>query len=353
MKSKFYPAVSVVLALAFVVLLGTAAADAPFPCDPGHVVKSGRLIHITPTGLDDTANIQCAIDAAVTGGPGMTIRLAPGTFRTKQIYIHDFVGTLRGSGVHQTTIVNLPNLYVEPDHGVPAPDNPQPYLFSFFGGDYTVAHLTFRAVGEQPTTLWSWPGCENNHVFHGLIGVFGDEVHANFFQIAIRGRATESAHYGYNIMQGIFALGVMGDEMPPIAGKIHITHSTFRGLTLAAAFFNLKDADVAFNTNTVSDAWEAVDFTDQVDSQIMVANNRITVSDVGIAAYNAILPADVNTDYVVRNNIIKGPSGIRFLQTVDEDNVCLIKNNNLRWVTGTSIVLGDGAAACKLHNNRE
>jgi hypothetical protein len=38
---------------------------------------------------------------------------------------------------------------------------------------------------------------------------------------------------------------------------------------------------------------------------------------------------------------------------MDAASTCLIKNNNLRWVTDTLIFLGEGAQACRLVNNHE
>ena len=43
----------------------------------------------------------------------------------------------------------------------------------------------------------------------------------------------------------------------------------------------------------------------------------------------------------------------RLYQTMDAASTCLIKNNNLRWVTDTPIFLGEGAQACRLVNNHE
>lgn len=65
------------------------------PCDPAYVVRTGKSIRVSPTDVDDTANIQCAFDWANARGPGMTVRLTPGTFHTAQIYIYDFVGSFR------------------------------------------------------------------------------------------------------------------------------------------------------------------------------------------------------------------------------------------------------------------
>ena len=88
MKPKFYLAASVVLMLVFVLVSGTAAAQPPNPCDHDYVVRTGNIIRVSPTGVDDTDNIQCAFDWAIAEGPGMTIRMLPGTSRAAGSLAH-------------------------------------------------------------------------------------------------------------------------------------------------------------------------------------------------------------------------------------------------------------------------
>lgn len=155
MKPKFYLAASVVLMLVFVLVSGTAAAQPANPCNPDYVVRMGNIIRVSPTGIDDTDNLQCAIDLAIAKNPGKTVLLMPGTFHTAQLVANDFHGTLRGSGINRTVIVNLPDLYVTPHDyylNPPSADNPIPVLISFVDGDLKVLNLTVRVVGQAPTT---------------------------------------------------------------------------------------------------------------------------------------------------------------------------------------------------------
>ena len=65
MKTKFFLIVSIALILTAAIVWGTSAVSADTICDPDYVTQSGNLISIQPTGVDDTANLQCAFDAAV------------------------------------------------------------------------------------------------------------------------------------------------------------------------------------------------------------------------------------------------------------------------------------------------
>jgi len=57
-----------------------------------------------PTGVDDTANIQAALDTCVAYGPGCTLQLQAGTYFTKQLVAYNFQGTFKGMGRDVTKI---------------------------------------------------------------------------------------------------------------------------------------------------------------------------------------------------------------------------------------------------------
>ena len=80
---------------------------------PVTVWAGGHTVKIQPpNGIDDTANIQGALDACAAHGPGCTVQLAAGTYLTKQVVVYNFRGTFKGVGMDHTTIEALPNLPV-------------------------------------------------------------------------------------------------------------------------------------------------------------------------------------------------------------------------------------------------
>jgi len=112
MKTKLLLITLLVIALVSGLTLATGVAFADTPCDPAYVTQSGNVITVSPTGTDDTANIQCGFDTAIGNGSGVDVRLSSGTFHTAQIVVNDFHGNFYGAGMNNTTVVNLPNLYV-------------------------------------------------------------------------------------------------------------------------------------------------------------------------------------------------------------------------------------------------
>ena len=112
MKPRLFLSVFTVLAIVVTVGWNARAAFADTPCDSAFVTQLVNVIAVKPTGVDDTANIQCAFDAAVTSGPGVDVRLHQGTFHTGQIVVNDFHGKFAGAGLRGTVVTSLPNLHV-------------------------------------------------------------------------------------------------------------------------------------------------------------------------------------------------------------------------------------------------
>src|SRR2546426_8166033 len=63
-------------------------------CDGPHVVQDDKRIVVSPSGSDDTANLQCALDRGVAAGPGADIEISRGTFHTNTLRAFGFRGTL-------------------------------------------------------------------------------------------------------------------------------------------------------------------------------------------------------------------------------------------------------------------
>src|SRR5208282_1387348 len=72
---------------------------------PTTASAAGSTIWVAPpNGKDDTANIQAALNACVTRGPGCTVQLQAGKYFTKQLVTYNFRGTFKGMGINQTTV---------------------------------------------------------------------------------------------------------------------------------------------------------------------------------------------------------------------------------------------------------
>src|SRR4051794_23662084 len=161
-----------------------------FATVPGWVGLSGAsntTIYVTPTGVDDTPNIQAALDACDLG---CTIWLAAGTYHVAQLVASDLHGAVRGAGREKTVIEPLPQLRVSDD--VPSPflqpptsAKPWPSLITFIDGSFAMSDLSIRIIHSPSAQPW--------HFFdataHELMAVMVSGVHADasFERLAFEG----------------------------------------------------------------------------------------------------------------------------------------------------------------------
>lgn len=185
------------------------------------------------------------------------------------------------------------------------------------------------------------------------IGFYGEEARAQVYNVWVEGEPSDTSIFDYNVFNGVYVNGCMGESPPPLSGTFKITHSTFKRVGSGTPLTNLKNATVVLSHNTYEEVQEAVDGSDFSDTRITIFNNRIDASVVGLWFYPLITPAVENSVLTIRGNIFKGPVGISLNQLMDEASTCLIKNNKLQWVTDTPIYLGPGTEACVLKNNKE
>ena len=67
---------------------------------PAVAWASGHTVKVPPpNSVDDTANIQAALNACVAYGPGCTVKLAAGKYLTQQVVVYNFQGTFKGMGI--------------------------------------------------------------------------------------------------------------------------------------------------------------------------------------------------------------------------------------------------------------
>lgn len=356
MKTKTIILVGIVCLLSFGVVLQGTAAQAESTCDPSFVTVTGSRINVTSTGLDDTVNLQCALDTAVAMGPGVMIRLSPGTFQIAQVMIEGFHGTLRGSNSQRTVITNLPDLPVGSVDLPPGPDNPWPSLLIFIDSDVKLRNLGIRITGEEPTQAWNAFGDEQFRQLAGVIIVTGTESHFHVLNVSLQGDPSPGSFTGYNAFNGIFFEGFFTTtdvDFAPLAGSFVVTGSEFASVGWPTPTWNVEGATVRIRHNVYKDVNWGVDAGDLVDTTFVAHGNVIEANEGGIQFYNDMLPSDQGVQYKVRNNKVAAPLGVAMWQTIGEDSSCLIRNNNLRNATDTAILLGEGADTCILKANRE
>jgi parallel beta-helix repeat protein len=327
------------------------------PCNATFVVQLGRMITVLPTGLDDTENLQCAFNSAATVAPGTTVRLDEGTYYTRQIVVNDFEGTFIGAGADRSVLTNLPNLHVTPVNmyfNPPSADNPWPTLVAFVGGNFLVSDLGIRITGARPTTGWSIFGIPTLYeMAHGIV-VLGIRANAFFSRVTIEGEPAQNTLLGYNLINGIFFEGFIGEVSPPISGSYVVHDSTFRHLGSGTPIYNVSDASILVSRNNSKDVFLGMDGGGLLDSTYDFSSNTVEGS-YGIDLYDvaATVQQITSSKMLIRNNVFSGQYGVYLDSTFAGGTECLVEANNFQNVTNIGIYLGPGTSYCTVAGNTQ
>jgi len=358
---------AVLLALvASTVLLPFAvwASTQPAQCDPNYVARFGNVWLVFPTGTDDTANIQCALDHAVTQR-GSTVLLRAGVYHTGQIAETGFIGTFRGAGMDETIIKTLDRtLKVTPTDffvNPPTPEdgaNPWPSIFAFVGGDIVISDLSFYSTPNVWTTGWTWTGLgvtvyELAHAFVVVGPVVPGQDYtkasAAFRRVRIEGVTQEGTLYGYDPISAIYYEGFFGapyGETLPLKGTFDAHDSQFAQVGGGTNLFNLYDSQVSITRNRFADSFEGMDLGILTNTTYEFADNE--VSNASAWGLNPWGPYTSSTLLVENNVFTNTPMGLDFDNTVTfaGDMKCQLIKNGVENVTDVGIYLGTGVTDC-------
>ena len=175
-----------------------------------------------PSGTDDTANIQAALDKCVAYGKDCTVQLAAGTYLTRQLVAYQFHGTFTGMGKNTTTIEALPYLSVTLEWLQPCQPNSTtclwPTLIIFVDGDINISDLSVHMSATDGTATAPQPGSGATQIDTGirLMGQYSTtNVHID--RIEEQGRPDTTSGFGFNVNNGIMYTGELsGSSANPI-----------------------------------------------------------------------------------------------------------------------------------------
>ena len=336
--------------------IGHVAAEGVSGCDPAYVTQDGDVMIVRPTGVDDTVNIQCAFDTAVSAN--LDVHFTSGTFHTAQIVVENFMGAFTGNGKYATRIENLPNLYVTPEDVIfeaPSAENPWPTLFAFIDGDFQIADLGVSIVGDEPTAGWTIFGIDPPlKEMAGGIYVLGTEAHVLVERVRITGEANPDAGflYGYNLINATYFEGVIGAVPPPISGSFAVYDSVFRAVAAGTALDNLSGAEVIASRNKYFDSYYGAGGGGYVDSSITFSDNYVDAK-FGVEFYDLYVEEFANTTLVIANNKFHGSDTAVGLYATFGDNMhCLLLDNKFQSEDGLDIFLGAATSNCFVVGDR-
>ena len=279
-------------ALGLALLLPTAAWAG------GHTIKVPP-----PNGVDDTANIQAALDAGVAGGSGITVQLASGKYLTQQLVTYNFHGTFKGAGKDKTIIEALPNLLVNvPDvcTGERMPNgttNRWPSLIIFVDGNIKVSDLSIKITATHGTATTPWYMCGDAYtsLIDALRFMGQHATHVCLDGIAIEGARDDAPNsYGYNVWNGVLYAGELPRSATDLdyyflSGTLTVQNCFFKTMTDMGVDGFLRNVRVVMGGspsagNVLEDVEFGIVFCSAENSSFEASYNRVESSWVGFLA---------------------------------------------------------------------
>ena len=322
----------------------------------------GRSVFLTPSGGDDTVALQSAFDACIAIGPGCTVRLGAGTYRTRQLVIEDFHGTFVGAGMDATVLEPAGILEVNANENVlaelPSPENPWPFLLLFLDADMTMRDLGFRVTEPVVTSTWHIRGMDLN-VLATLVMISGDRSRVDVERIAMD--SGEGTFFGVNVINGLYFQGVLpgpsggfGDR-PPLSGVFTVKDSRFTGPDSSIVMTNVSDASL-FIRGSYLDGNYSLYLEDFDGSTVVAVDNEIRGSAVGAYAGSGAMKNQEHPGRLVLfdNTIHTGPDGfgVQVLDYSEPASLDVVVVRNQIHLEGSAAgVMGVGAVGTVVRGN--
>jgi parallel beta-helix repeat protein len=358
---------------------------------------------VSPSGGDDTANIQAAFDAAVAAGPGSVVQLTAGTFYCDIILIENFQGSFKGAGKDLTILDTVRGLdpdapgltLIYPDPSDPNPLNPVVFWFGFENGDVTITDMTFAPTHLHPAEPYFMHYMLSTDIRNTiwLAGTVNGRFERLGFEAIHKDDGWPEPNLGYGITpSGYWILDEPGGEViehEHLIGDIYVASCTFKN-TFAGVGVAVADGSVVIggspNKKNVMDniyygvaAWQCTNSNVEISynhiseakycgiiidnefvswitspSNVLISHNHVSgvlwADGIGIIDYyplfglDATLNAVVSNNNVVINSIWGGVYGIGA-------NDAVICNNKISGEMVYGITFWESAGCTILGNN--
>jgi len=315
------------------------AATARVTLVVGLAGPGGHTYVVKPTGGDDTANIQAALNKCVGATGTCTVQLVKGTYYISQIAVVGFEGSFVGAGQGQTILQALPNLpSPNPAYNTPTAffwshppslSNPWPVLVTFLNG---TIHLTGFTMTDPyylpvpggyygPLGLW--------YALYSLVWFSGTQTSAAVDHLTLQGSSPIPDLPTNGVYAGVAYLGEtepLGDSNPADflfqTGSFSVTYSSFSQMGYGTDTETLLGATATVCSNTYDSVFVAHFAGDLSGSKLTICSNQVTNVAGGAAFYafagnlkSSLSPSSVQ---VLNNRIAAGggANGVAFIDAL-------------------------------------
>ncbi len=297
--------VGVVLGLSLLVGIPAFATGEIYPVDP-------------PSGVDDTATLQTALDYGASHA-GCVLQLSAGKYLTRQLFVENFCGTIKGMGMGKTTIEALSKLPVtsdDPFYSNPnGPQNPWPVLMQFTDGDVSFSDLAITFPAAHATQDYiDYNGSEKvtRNILIYVLRVTGQSANLLLNRVKMEGGLAAQPDPNYGRLNNYMAVDFEPLTFPgTLSGTLTVTASVFLNNNGSILAFALDPGKVIIGGspsagNLFQDVEQPVylQFLENSSSEVSY-NNMVRTDWVGIGLNQACCgPSRTSSKFVVRHNTI-------------------------------------------------
>jgi hypothetical protein len=262
---------------------------------------------LAPSGGDDTAEVQSALDTCSGARRRCVVSLCEGTFRIAQVRVKDFRGVLRGAGREKTFIQALPDLEVNGHLGDYFWDDPfdpdfapWPVLVQFIGGRGRIRDLTVEVPSptppERPTQGWGGFKRDDGTIVRlfeldvAILITGKDPVDFEVERVGVVAGEDPLSEIGTTLLNGITFEGRLFNPTDvgtypvfPLRGRFRLSDSEFVGAFSGSGVAELERARVTVTDNRYRSGI-AVFVQDADRSNIRIINNLWEADFMGLQA---------------------------------------------------------------------
>jgi len=311
-QSAFSRPVRVLSCVTVLVIFVALAVSFSLPsaiAGPSYVAydKNTMTWTVSPSGGDDTRNVQYAFNQAVSAGTGSTVELTVGQFYCNNIVVTGFDGTFRGAGKGVTRVDTLRGL----DPNAPPLSNPidLPSLFAFVGGNVRISDMTLEITSYWTTVTYGKQAFGMAlYLTDAMVRIDGRNANSLVERVQFIGHegagysnpdlVPDNCHVGIRISDLCDFKSTWGFHVGPTTGTHIVKQCEFTRFTEAIAIFGLSNGRAligggAGDANTFMDSYASVMTRNIEGSAVEISYNFMGGSrGCQIFCYNDIRPQE-------------------------------------------------------------
>ena len=276
--------------------LGFTIGVLAFVAQPTSAWSQPKTFIVSPSGGDDTANIQTAFDAAIAAGPRSRVQLTAGQFYASNINVQNFNGVFKGAGKDLTKIDTLRGLdptltgikLIQTDPDDPSTLYPFSIWFLFEDCNIEIRDLCFEITADDPAEEWQ-AFYETSTAVSNIVRIAGNS-NSVFKSVKFKGHNGNAQGNVIGSREYLNEPGGFMVSADPIYGKHKIISCLFEDTITSFVVAGLLDGKLSFINNKLNDVYVGIQLIDNFGSILEVSFNELYSCVEGVFILHGDVP---------------------------------------------------------------